>query len=285
VSLESRYYHRRINKKYGRDIPPLKLYISNEYGSILCQNRPEFHCDSFHLMDGDGKNPVIVGVQDSASTLNEHVYELSYANDSVCYPYYLDYRYLEYEVEERSKMENEKKDHFKVSKVSKLADLKEGDNLNKSDLAIQVEDKLIQFEFIKDEDRKKQKTIIKPGTFTFIATQTGIKLDAVSIAKKRLLLDVSNTATIVEEANCFFSNLDVYRELERPLKRGVGCSAGAPASLRRTHSLIRDPSRQLLHHQLRLRAGVPVAHSNARSVLHRRWEEGAGAGFGGGVQA
>jgi hypothetical protein len=55
----------------------------------------------------------------------------------------------------------------------------------------------------------------------------------------------------------------------RPLKRGVGCSAGAPASLCRTHSLIRVPSGQLLHHQLLLRAGVPAPHSNARSVLHR----------------
>lgn len=110
--------------------------------------------------------------------------------------------------------------HFKLSKISPFSEMQLGDILPKSDLAIQDQNNLYQFTYV-SEETKKQLTSIKPGTWIMVNTQKGVKLEPVAMTKKRLLLDVANTSAILEEANCFFNNLDVYRELERPLKRGV----------------------------------------------------------------
>jgi hypothetical protein len=195
-------------------------FFSNTLKSFLSKARTNFHHDYF--IDNHIE---LAGIQSHYVNdfLNSDVYEVSLDTEEIVVPYYQgEYRLkLRAELREDLMKSEEKENFFKVSKVSTLNELKEGDVINKSDLAIQVEDKLIQFEFVKEKDSKKKKTIIKPGTWSLVSTQMGLKLEEVKIAKKRLLLDVANTSIIMNEAECFFSNLDVYRELERPLKRGV----------------------------------------------------------------
>jgi hypothetical protein len=215
-------YRVRLRKNQKSDMWFLPLSFT--YGSLssfLSKERAEFHYDYF-VMTYAG---AVEGLQSQYVNdyLNPESFEVHTDSEYVSNCYYIRERHIEASAERREeRVKNEEKENFfKVSKVSALKDLQEGDVLNKSDLAIQVEDKLIQFEFVKERDAKKQKTIIKPGTWSLISTNRGLKLESIAIAKKRLLLDVTNTSTIVNEANCFFSNLDIYRELERPLKRGV----------------------------------------------------------------
>ena len=210
-------YRRNKDEKMDMWFIPLSFF-NNTFDSFLSNKRTELHFDYFLAYNANYTGGIqSIEVNDH---LNPEVFKVNLNYEDVQSPYFVRESHLERAV---VFMEGkvEKENFFKVSKVSTLKDMKEGDIINKSDLAIQIEDKLIQFEFIKDKDTKKKKTIIKPGTWSLTATNAGLKLEAVAIAKKRLLLDVTNTSIIMNEAECFFSNLDVYRELERPLKRGV----------------------------------------------------------------
>jgi hypothetical protein len=217
MSISRSKYRRNTDDKMDMWFVPLSFF-QNTFNSFLSNKRSQVHFDHFIAFTAD----YVGGIQSCHVNdyLNPETFEINLGYEDVQSPYFVRESYLERSVVLREG-KVEKENFFKVSKVSTLKDMKEGDIINKSDLAIQIDDKLIQFEFIKDKDMKKKKTIIKPGTWSITSTNAGLKLETVVIAKKRLLLDVNNTSIIMNEADCFFSNLDVYRELERPLKRGV----------------------------------------------------------------
>ena len=111
--------------------------------------------------------------------------------------------------------------HFKVKKITKFEDLKEGDELTlpESDLAFQDGSKVYQFSYAEPKDDRK--FIIEPGTFAFAASAAGISLNKLEFKPRTLLETVNNTATIINEAKTFFSRLHVYEKLNRPKKRGI----------------------------------------------------------------
>lgn len=219
--LNQRHYGRRRARrdpdkirKLDRWIIPLNFFHKSLY-SYLSTERSEFHCDGIIIAGLSTYKEVGINTDNVNLFLNPEAYEVCCENN---------FTSLYWSAPPISCVNQQggetMAECFKVSKVSSLKDFKEGDLISPSDLAIQVDDKLIQFAFLQDKS-KKVRTIIKPGTWTLASTSSGLKLEPVAIAKKRLLLDVTNTSTILNEAKCFFSNLDVYRELERPLKRGV----------------------------------------------------------------
>lgn len=108
---------------------------------------------------------------------------------------------------------------FKLIKKIKFSDLKEGDFVPESDLALQDSEHLFQFKHQKRS--KPRKKIIKPGCFMLKNDNGGLKLAPVELGKRRLLLDVVNSKAIIDEANLFFNNLAIYEQLERPKKRGA----------------------------------------------------------------
>lgn len=108
---------------------------------------------------------------------------------------------------------------FKLIKKTKFSELDKDSQIPRSDLALQDEGYLYQFKLVdKSKPRKKK---IKPGVFTLKSTNFGLSLAEIELGKKRLLLDVVNTKSIMDEANNFFSKLDIYDQLDRPKKRGV----------------------------------------------------------------
>lgn len=190
---------------------PLNLFLSRK--------RKLIHYDSFTLIGAN--EDVVIGLNTYDGVEGTNMMCLNHFND------YSNFQSLYWDTESflTYKVNNEensvkKESCFKVSSVSSLSSLKEGDMISKSDLALQIEDKLIQFKYLSPNEENK-KTIIKPGTWSLTSTNNGLKLEAINLAKKRLLLSATNTSIIMNEADCFFSNLDVYRELERPLKRGI----------------------------------------------------------------
>jgi len=109
---------------------------------------------------------------------------------------------------------------FKLICKTKFSDITEDTVLPKSDLALQSDDTLFQFKYVRANEKVKKK-IIFPGTFMMKYVSGGLKLSPVVLGKKRLLLDAVGSKSIIDEANRFFSNLHVYEQLDRQKKRGV----------------------------------------------------------------
>lgn len=112
---------------------------------------------------------------------------------------------------------------FLVKKVTNINHLLDGSAglIPESDLTIQHENTLIQFEFKEFDTNVIKKYKIKPGCFSFESTSSGLSLKAIELRKHELLQSVINTKIIMDEAEKFYSRLHVYEELNRPKKRAL----------------------------------------------------------------
>jgi SpoVK/Ycf46/Vps4 family AAA+-type ATPase len=112
-----------------------------------------------------------------------------------------------------------RKKAFKVSSITKLSDLKIGDSFSESDLALQDDGYVVQFKHMTKYSRSR--ITVKPGTHQMTMSNSGVKLAPIDFSKKRILMEMINTQTILDEAHKFFSKLDIYKELEIQPKRGI----------------------------------------------------------------
>ena len=111
---------------------------------------------------------------------------------------------------------------FKIIKVTKIEDLvdKTIKELPESDLTIQSDTHLVQFEH-KEKEIKYKKYKIKKGCHTLSETNMGVILEKFELRDYSLLKTIDNTSVIINERDKFFGNLDVYKELHREPKRAV----------------------------------------------------------------
>lgn len=91
--------------------------------------------------------------------------------------------------------------------------------LPESDLCFQDGENIFQYKFEKPEDAREYE--IKPGSFVFTKTMSGLQLVKLEFKHRSLLETVSNTARIMSEAKKFFSRLHIYDKLQQLKKRGV----------------------------------------------------------------
>lgn len=111
---------------------------------------------------------------------------------------------------------------FKLIARHKLEDMEDGNvkELSESDLCIQTDTHIIQYEYV-DEEEDKEKLIIKPGIWTIVNTSAGIKLKKFELKNHNLLETATNTALIKKEASLFFNKLDVYKKFKKDPKRSI----------------------------------------------------------------
>lgn len=109
---------------------------------------------------------------------------------------------------------------FRVKKITELEKLKEGDVIPESDLTVQDQNRIVQFEH-HDPDDEAPVEIIKCGAFNIEDTAVGIKLKKMKLRHYNLLRSVNNTEKILSEAKKFFDKLKVYEELGRDPKRAI----------------------------------------------------------------
>lgn len=114
-----------------------------------------------------------------------------------------------------------KESGFHIKKIHNLkeAALKGESFIPESDLSIQVDEFLIQYDYQKNDVQKS--VVVKPGAYNLAKTQIGIDVVPMEFVEKELLTSITNTSRILNEANMFFNNLHVYDELNQPKKRGV----------------------------------------------------------------
>lgn len=111
---------------------------------------------------------------------------------------------------------------FNVKKITLLQDIIHGNvkEIKESDLTIQTDSHLIQFEYKEVED-SRPKYKIKPGCFSMSNTNMGVILEKFKLKEYNLLKTIDNTSTIINEKNKFFDKLDVYKELKKDPKRAI----------------------------------------------------------------
>jgi SpoVK/Ycf46/Vps4 family AAA+-type ATPase len=112
-----------------------------------------------------------------------------------------------------------RKKAFTLKRVVDIENLKEGDFIGESDLALQHQGKLWQFKYT--TSRRNKKYVIKPGIWQLSNHSGEVSLSEIELVNKRILPDLVNTKAILDEARNFFSKLDVYKELDIQPKRGV----------------------------------------------------------------
>ena len=118
-------------------------------------------------------------------------------------------------------METEPKEgQFIVKKVSLLSDLKEGDVIGESDLCFQNEERIIQCEYIREEE-EEQKYIIEPGTYSIGFIGNTVGLEKMQMKQRRILESYDNSKKIMDEAKLFFSQKEIYEFLEKDMKRAI----------------------------------------------------------------
>ena len=110
---------------------------------------------------------------------------------------------------------------FVLKQTTLFKDIRENSvkNLPESDLCFQDDEAIYQFKFEKPELEHKE--IIKPGIFTITELNGNIVLKKSELRTRNLLTSVANTQAIIDEANVFFNNLDVYTLLEEPMARKI----------------------------------------------------------------
>lgn len=117
-------------------------------------------------------------------------------------------------------MSEEKAGFFKVKSITNIKDLNLDSKIPESDLTIQEDGKVIQFDHVEPEEERPAE-IIKPGSYSLEDTSFGIKLKKMPLRNYSLLKSIDNTSQILSEAKKFFNKVDVYRALSRDPKRAV----------------------------------------------------------------
>ena len=130
-------------------------------------------------------------------------------------------------------MSEETKSKFKLTNITDLTRANIGDEtIIESDLSLQHENRLYQFDMVKKKEEEKYK--IEPGVFSVIETRQGIQLINYEFANHRVLGEIKHTEEITNEFHKFFKKLSFYEQNKVQPKRacllygvpGVGKSLG-----------------------------------------------------------
>lgn len=148
--------------------------------------------------------------------------------------------------------DQENKGKFTLINKINFEDLRSGKSseVKESDLCFQDDMTIFQFKYEKPD--KEQKIIVEPGTFTFINTNIGINIGKTELRTNNLLTSINNAKSIIKEADTFFDNLDVYKELEEPMARKIllysdpGMGKSATIAQYCTHATQVDPGSAIL---------------------------------------
>lgn len=102
---------------------------------------------------------------------------------------------------------------FEVFSITDLNEIKNTDTIPESDYAVVGRDnKLIQFKYINEEELTRTPYKVKPGIWAIEKMRSAFVLLETSFNKDEILKDLIKTKDVVDRVDCFFSNLDAYKE-------------------------------------------------------------------------
>jgi len=109
--------------------------------------------------------------------------------------------------------DKEEKGSFKLIKRTCLKEISEGkvETLEESDLTIQTETHIIQYEYL-DPENEREKYDIKPGVWGLEESSTGTVLDRFELREYELLKTINNTHMILSEVDKLFDRLFLFEK-------------------------------------------------------------------------
>ncbi len=118
-------------------------------------------------------------------------------------------------------------EYFKLKKYTTFKELIDDASSKKkkriqiptSDLCIQDDGGIFQFEFVRPEDEEQKKVVVKPKAYNIARTPQGTALISFALEEQNILEEVVNSAEITKNIDAFFNNLHVYEEFNRPKVR------------------------------------------------------------------
>lgn len=122
--------------------------------------------------------------------------------------------------------------------------------LVQSDLCIQDEKNIYQFKY--EESENDGMIEIVPGCHVLAQANGKILIEDMQMSTRNLLMSITNTKLIVDEANIFFNNLHVYDELNEPKARKIllysdpGCGKSATIAKYCSDAMKDDPGTVIL---------------------------------------
>lgn len=103
--------------------------------------------------------------------------------------------------------------YFIIKSKKNLDDLKVGERIEESDYSLMsANGYFTQFQYIEDDDYNRQLYQVKPGLYSINKTMTGYVLEKSAFTKDKILNEFIATQHIVDKIDCFFKNLDKYKE-------------------------------------------------------------------------
>ncbi len=119
----------------------------------------------------------------------------------------------------------EKDRHFKIKRVTKIADLVDGkeDIICTSDLSIEQDGHILQFDMVTptEEEFSMPKIPVKPGIYDLEVVNNAIMPIPFEFKDEKLLKTYQNTERVLREYKIFFDKIHIYKELEIDPKRGI----------------------------------------------------------------
>lgn len=140
--------------------------------------------------------------------------------------------------------------YFKLKSKVKFKDIQEGHTIPESDLCFQDDKHIFQYEYV---ENKQDSTIdVEPGVFKLVNRNHKAVPEKMELRTNDILLDITNSKRIYEEANVFFNNLDVYEELGETKARKIllfsdpGCGKTATITAYCHSAIKEDPGTVVL---------------------------------------
>lgn len=123
---------------------------------------------------------------------------------------------------------------FIVKQITKLDDLKLGDELPESDFSHATKTgKFIQFKYVRDDETKKE-TVVKPGIYSIQSQGSSLILNQTEFNNDLILEDFSYTKQLKTLVDCFFNKLDVYKKYGIEVPRRAAFIFGPAGSSKST---------------------------------------------------
>lgn len=120
--------------------------------------------------------------------------------------------------------------HFKVKAITDLNLVKLDHIIPESDYStLTPEGKFVQLSYI-EENKEVIPFTVTPGIFSICNNMAGFYLEKTSFTKDNILEDFVNTKEIEDKADCFFRNVDKYKDLGFDVARRNMLLWGAPGT-------------------------------------------------------
>lgn len=121
--------------------------------------------------------------------------------------------------------------HFTLLKKTNISDITSDTQIPESDYSFLSNDgEFCQFKFHPDDEKTYTKYDVNPGIWKIVKTMAGPVLEPTSFTNDKILEEFVNTKLVEDAIDCFFDNLELYKEFGVEIPKRGALIYGEPGS-------------------------------------------------------